>query len=48
MEVHVWLNHYRVLNNNGINSLSEEHLYHKSNHLFVEYDGRILFQSRTG
>ena len=43
MEVHVWLNPYRVLNNNTISSLSKDHLYHKNKNLFVEYDGKHYF-----
>jgi len=43
MEVHVWLNPYRVLNNDGINNLSKEHLFHKQRDLFVNYGGKYYF-----
>jgi len=43
MEVHVWLNPYRVLNGNGINSLSKDHLFNKQRDLFVNYGGKYYF-----
>jgi uncharacterized lipoprotein YddW (UPF0748 family) len=43
MEVHVWLNPYRVLNGNGINSLSKDHLFNKQRSLFVNYGGKYYF-----
>ncbi len=44
MEVHGWVNPYRVTNVNGhINSLSKDHLYHKKPELFVEYGGKYYF-----
>lgn len=43
MEVHVWLNPYRVLNNEGINNLSKDHLFHKQRDLFVYYGGKYYF-----
>ena len=43
MEVHVWLNPYRVVNGNGTNSLSKDHLYNKQRELFVNYGGKYYF-----
>jgi uncharacterized lipoprotein YddW (UPF0748 family) len=43
MDVHVWLNPYRVLNNDDLKQLSKEHLYHKNKKLFVKYGGRYYF-----
>lgn len=43
MEVHVWLNPYRVVNGNGTNSLSKDHLYNKQRDLFVNYGGKFYF-----
>lgn len=44
MEVHGWINPYRVTNVNGhINQLDKNHLYHKNRNLFVEYDGKYYF-----
>ncbi len=44
MEVHGWINPYRVTNVNGhIKSLSQNHLYHKRPELFLEYGGKYYF-----
>lgn len=43
MEVHVWLNPYRVLNDNGIGGLSADHIYHRRKDLIVQYGGKYYF-----
>lgn len=43
MEVHVWLNPYRVTNGDEINLLSKDHLYFKQKDLFVKYGGKYYF-----
>ncbi len=43
MEVHVWLNPYRVLNGDGLNSLSKNHIYHAQKNIIVEYGGKYYF-----
>lgn len=44
MEVHGWVNPYRVTNANGhINKLDKTHLYHRNKNLFVEYGGKYYF-----
>ncbi|MDO9633874.1 MAG: family 10 glycosylhydrolase [Paludibacter sp.] len=43
MEVHVWLNPYRVLNGGGLNSLSKNHIYHTQKNIIVEYGGKYYF-----
>ncbi|MFV0391813.1 MAG: glycoside hydrolase family 10 protein [Paludibacteraceae bacterium] len=44
MEVHGWVNPYRVTNENGhIYQLDKNHLYHKNRDLFVEYGGKYYF-----
>lgn len=43
MEVHVWLNPYRVLNGDKLSSLSPEHIYQNSKHIIVEYGGKYYF-----
>lgn len=43
MEVHVWLNPYRTLNDNKTASLSDNHLYHQRKDLFVNYGGKYYF-----
>ncbi len=42
MEVHAWINPYRVTNNEKA-VLSKEHLYYKKPELFVQYGGKIYF-----
>lgn len=43
MEVHVWLNPYRVTNSDNIDLLSKTHLYYKNKNLFVKYGGKMYF-----
>jgi uncharacterized lipoprotein YddW (UPF0748 family) len=43
MEVHVWLNPYRVLNGESISALDKEHQYFKNKELFVQYGGKYYF-----
>jgi uncharacterized lipoprotein YddW (UPF0748 family) len=43
MEVHVWLNPYRVLNGDKLNTLSKDHIYHANKHMVVEYGGKYYF-----
>ncbi|GAB1415457.1 family 10 glycosylhydrolase [Paludibacter sp.] len=43
MEVHVWINPYRVLNGDKLSSLSSNHIYQSKKHLFVEYGGKYYF-----
>lgn len=42
MELHAWLNPYRV-NTNINNSLSPDHLYHRSPERFVQYGNQMYF-----
>ncbi len=44
MEVHAWMNPYRVtLEPNQINRLSPNHLYYKNKRIFVKYGGKYYF-----
>ena len=44
MEVHGWINPYRVTNTaKQINQLDKDHLYYKNKNLFVEYGGKHYF-----
>ena len=43
IEVHVWLNPYRVLNVDKLSLLSKNHLYHKKTELFVKYGKQYYF-----
>lgn len=43
MEVHVWLNPYRVTSSGDLSVLHEEHLYYKNKDLFVKYGNRYYF-----
>jgi uncharacterized lipoprotein YddW (UPF0748 family) len=43
IEVHIWLNPYRVLNVDNINMLNINHLYFKNPKLFVKYGGQYYF-----
>ena len=43
IEVHVWLNPYRVLNVDNLSLLSENHLYNKKPELFVKYGKQYYF-----
>jgi len=43
MEVHVWLNPYRVTTTGDSMMLSKEHLFYKQPELFVRYGGKYYF-----
>ncbi len=43
MEVHAWLNPYRVTNSDNIRQLSKDHLYFKNKDLFIKYGGKYYF-----
>ncbi len=43
MEVHVWLNPYRVLNGESVSTLSPDHIYFRERNLIVEYGGKYYF-----
>ncbi len=43
MEVHVWLNPYRVTNSESLDVLSPNHLFFKNKDLFVKYGGKYYF-----
>jgi len=43
IEVHVWLNPYRVTNSDNIDILHKDHLYYKNKNLFVKYGGKYYF-----
>ncbi|MCL1867716.1 MAG: family 10 glycosylhydrolase [Paludibacter sp.] len=43
MEVHLWLNPYRVTMNENINSLSKDHLFFKNKNIFVKYGNKYYF-----
>ncbi len=43
MEVHVWLNPYRVTNSDNVEMLNKNHLYFKNRDLFVKYGGKTYF-----
>ena len=43
MEVHVWINPYRVLNGDKISTLSQNHIYHTNKNLILEYGGKYYF-----
>lgn len=43
IEVHVWLNPYRVTNSEKLDVLSKDHLYYKNKDLFVKYGGKHYF-----
>lgn len=43
MDVHVWLNPYRVTQSGSTGELSEEHLFFKNKDLFVRYGNRYYF-----
>ena len=44
IEVHAWLNPYRVTNSDNIDMLSKNHLYYKNKDLFVKYGGKYYFE----
>ena len=43
IEVHAWLNPYRVTNTDNIEQLSKDHLYFKNKDLFLKYGGKNYF-----
>ena len=43
IEVHAWLNPYRVTNSSNINILSKDHIYFKNKNLFVKYGDKYYF-----
>jgi len=43
MEVHLWLNPYRVLNSSNIKKLSPNHIYFRDKNLIVNYGGKLFF-----
>jgi uncharacterized lipoprotein YddW (UPF0748 family) len=43
IEVHAWLNPYRVVNSDDISLLDKNHLYFKKKELFVKYGGKYYF-----
>lgn len=43
IDVHVWLNPYRVLNQDKLSILSPGHIYFRRPHLFVKYGGKYYF-----
>ncbi|MDR0828756.1 MAG: family 10 glycosylhydrolase [Prevotellaceae bacterium] len=43
IEVHIWLNPYRVLNANDTTLLSANHLFYKNRKLFIKYGDKYYF-----
>lgn len=43
IDVHVWLNPYRVTNSDNTNILSNDHLFFKNRNLFVKYGDKYYF-----
>jgi uncharacterized lipoprotein YddW (UPF0748 family) len=43
IEVHLWLNPYRVTMNENLNLLSKNHLYFKNKNIFVKYGSKYYF-----
>lgn len=43
MDVHVWLNPYRVLNGQPASILSPDHIYFRERNLIVNYGGKLFF-----
>lgn len=43
MEVHLWLNPYRVTMNENINALHKDHLFFKNKNIFVKYGNKYYF-----
>lgn len=43
IEVHAWMNPYRVLNDDRIGSLSSDHIYQTRKDLIVKYGGKYYF-----
>jgi len=44
IEVHVWLNPYRVTNSDNLSILSKNHLFYKNRDLFVKYGDKYYFE----
>ena len=47
IDVHVWLNPYRVLNSDDISHLNSSHLFFKKPELFVKYWNKFYFFSKN-
>lgn len=43
IDVHVWLNPYRLLNGDPVTSLDKSHIFFQKPHLFVQYGGKYYF-----
>ena len=43
IEVHVWMNPYRVLNSDNLGILNKSHLFYKNRDLFVKYGDKYYF-----
>jgi uncharacterized lipoprotein YddW (UPF0748 family) len=43
IEVHVWMNPYRVLNSDNLSILNKDHLFYKNRDLFVKYGDKYYF-----
>lgn len=43
MDVHVWINPYRVLNDADVSKLSKNHIFFKKPHMVVKYAGKYYF-----
>jgi uncharacterized lipoprotein YddW (UPF0748 family) len=43
IDVHVWLNPYRVTNSDNLDILSKNHLFYKNRNLFVKYGDKYYF-----
>jgi uncharacterized lipoprotein YddW (UPF0748 family) len=44
IDVHVWLNPYRVTNSESLSVLNKNHLYFKNKNLFVKYGDKYYFE----
>ncbi|MFZ4724316.1 MAG: glycoside hydrolase family 10 protein [Paludibacter sp.] len=44
IDVHVWLNPYRVTNSESLSVLNKNHLYYKNKDLFVKYGDKYYFE----
>lgn len=43
IDVHVWLNPYRVTNSDNLDLLSKDHIFYKNRNLFVKYGDKYYF-----
>jgi uncharacterized lipoprotein YddW (UPF0748 family) len=43
IEVHVWMNPYRVLNSDNLSILNKDHLFYKKRELFLKYGDKYYF-----